>query len=102
MFLSLEIDTKLYLGSIEELFKESLIKENRYNDIENSLEDISNRELIRSRITRSDNVVSIKLVIELSNVENNVFIVSKVVKESSESVEVIMKCVVLKWRNLKC
>lgn len=102
MFLSLETDTKLYLGSTEELPKESPIKENRHNDIENSLEDTSNRELTRSRITRSDNVVSIKLATELSNVENNASTVSKVVKESSESVEVIMKCVVSKWRNPKC
>lgn len=100
MFLSLEIDTKLYLESTEELPKESPIKENRQNDIENSLEDTSNREL--TRITRSDNVVSINLATALSNVENNASTVSKVVKEGSESVEVIMKCVVSKWRNPKC
>ena len=94
MFLSLEIDTKLYLESTEELPKESPIKENWQNDIENSLEDTSNREL--TRITRSDNVVSINLATELSNVENNASTVSKVVKEGSESVEVIMKCVVSK------
>ena len=89
MFLCLEADTKLYLESNEELPKESPIKENRHNDIENSLEDTSNSELTRSRITRSDNVVSINLATELSNVENNASPVSEVVKEGSESVEVI-------------
>ena len=45
MFLSLETDTKLYLENTKELPKESPIKENRHNDIENSLEDTSNSEL---------------------------------------------------------
>ena len=89
MFLCLETDTKLYLESNEELPKESPTKENQHNDIENSLEDTSNSELTRSRITRSDNVVSINLATELSNVENNASPVSEVVKEGSESVEVI-------------
>ena len=92
-FSSLETDTKLYLESTEELPKESLIKENRHNDIENSLEDIStvNSRLTISRIARSDNVVSINLATELSNVENNASTVSEVVKEGSESIEVIKK-----------
>ena len=89
MFLSLETDTKLYLESTEELPKESPIKENRHNDIENSLEDTSNSELTRSIFTKSDNVVSFNTATELSNVENNAFAVSEVVKEGSESVEVI-------------
>ena len=55
------------------------------------MEDTSNSELTGSRITRSDNVVSINLVTELSNVENNASKVSEVVKEGSESVEVIKK-----------
>ena len=91
MFLSLETDTRLYLESTEELPKESSIKENRHNDSEDSLEDTSNSELTGSRITRSDNVVSINLATELSNVENNASKVSEVVKEGSESVEVIKK-----------
>ena len=89
MFLSLETDTKLYLESNEELPKETPIKENLHNDIENSLEDTSISELTRSRITTSDNVVSFNLATELSNVENNASPVSEVVKEGSESVEVI-------------
>ena len=91
MFLSLETDTKLYLESTEELPKESPIKENRHNDIENSLEDTSNSELTRSSITKSDNVVSINSATELSNVENNASAFSEVVKEGIESVEVIEK-----------
>ena len=91
MFLSLETDTKLFLESTEELPKESPIKENRHNDTENSLEDTSNSELTRSRITRSDNVDSFNLATELSYVENNASTVSEVVKEGSESVEVIKK-----------
>ena len=53
--------------------------------------DTSNNELTRGRITRSDNVVSINLASELSNVETNGSTVSEVVKEGSESVEVIKK-----------
>ena len=64
MFLSLETDTKLYLESTEELLKELSIKENRQNDSEDSFEDTSNSKLTRSRITRSDNVVSINLATE--------------------------------------
>ena len=59
MFLSLETDMKLYLESTEELPKESPIKENRHNDIENSLEDTGKSKITRSRFTKSDNVVSI-------------------------------------------
>ena len=91
IFLSLETDTKLYLESTEELPKESPIKENGHNDIENSLEDTSNSELTRSSITKSDNVVSINSATELINVENNASAVSEVVKEGIESVEVIEK-----------
>ena len=91
MFLSLETDTKLYLESTEELPKESPVEERRNNDIENSFEDTSNSELTRGRNTRSDNVVSINLATELSNVANNASTVSEVVKEGSESNEVIKK-----------
>ena len=55
------------------------------------MEDTSNNELTRGRITRSDNVVSINLATELSNVETNFSTVGEVVKEGSESVEVIKK-----------
>ena len=89
--LSLETDTKLYLESTEELPKESPIKENRHNDIENSLEDTSNSKLTRSSITKSDNVVSINSATELSNVENNTSAVSEEVKQGIMSVEVIEK-----------
>lgn len=46
MFLSLETDTKLYLGSTEELPKESPIKENRHN--ENSLKTVWKIQVIES------------------------------------------------------
>ena len=87
MFLSLETDMELYLESTEESPQELPIKENWHNDIK----DTSNSKLTRSRIMRSDNVVSINLATELSNVENSASTVSEVVKEGSESVEVIKK-----------
>ena len=90
MFLRLETDTKLYLESIEALPKEPRVEESYRNDIENNYEDTISRELIQSRITRSNNVASISLTTaELNNVANNVSIVNEPDKESSESVEVI-------------
>ena len=59
MFLRLETDTKLYLESTEELPKEPRVEDSYHNDIENSYEDTISRELMESRITRSDNVASI-------------------------------------------
>ena len=87
MFLSLETDMELYLESTEESPQELPIKENWHNDIK----DTSNSKLTRSRIMRSDNVVTINLATELSNVENSASTVSEVVKEGSDSVEVIKK-----------
>ena len=90
MFLRLETDTKLYLESTEALPKEPRVEDSYRNDIENNYEDTISRELIQSRITRSDNVASISLTTaELNNVANNVSIVNEPDKESSESVEVI-------------
>ena len=90
MFLRLETDTKLYLESTEALPKEPRVEDSYRNDIENNYEDTISRELIQSRITRSDNVARISLTTaELNNVANNVSIVNEPDKESSESVEVI-------------
>ena len=90
MFLRLETDTKLYLESTEALPKEPRVEDSYRNDIENNYEDTISRELIQSRITRSDNVASISLTTaELNNVANNVSIINEPDKESSESVEVI-------------
>ena len=90
MFLCLETDTKLYLESTEALPKEPRVEDSYRNDIENSYEDTISRELIQSRITRSDNVASISLTTaELNNVANNVSIDNEPGKESSESVEII-------------
>ena len=76
MFLRLETDTKLYLESTEALPKDPRVEDSYRNDIENSYEDTISRELIQSRITRSDNVASISLTTaELNNVANNVSIV---------------------------
>ena len=75
MFLRLETDTKLYLESTEALPKEPRVEDSYRNDIENNYEDTISRELIQSRITRSDNVASISLTTaELNNVANNVSI----------------------------
>ncbi|XP_068711858.1 uncharacterized protein [Montipora foliosa] len=90
MFLRLETDTKLYLESTEALPKEPRVEGSYRNDIENNYEDTISRELIQSRITRSDNVASISLTTaEFNNVANNVSIVNEPDKENSESVEVI-------------
>ena len=90
MFLRLETDTKLYLESTEALPKEPRVEDSYRNDIENNYEDTISRELIQSRITRSDNVASISLTTaEINNVATNVSIVNEPDKESSESVEVI-------------
>ena len=68
--------------------KESPFKENWHNDIGNSLEDASNSGLTRGRITKSDNVVSINLAIELGNVENNAPTINEVVKGESVAKEI--------------
>ncbi|XP_068750786.1 uncharacterized protein [Montipora capricornis] len=90
MFLRLETDTKLYLESTEALPKELRVEDSYRNDVENNYEDTISRELIQSRITRSDNAASISLTTaELNNVANNVSILNEPDKESSECVEVI-------------
>ena len=76
--ISLETDTTLYLESTEALPKEHRVEESQRNDIQNSYKDTISWELIQSRITRSDNVVSIRLTTtEFINVANNVPIVNE-------------------------
>ena len=85
-FLTLETDTKLYLESTEALPKEPRVEDSYRNDTEDTI----SRELIQSRITRSDNVASISLTTaESYNVAKNVSIVNEPEKERSESVEII-------------
>ena len=88
--ISLETHTKLYLESSEALPKEPRVEESQWKGIENSYKDALTWELIQSRITRSNNVASIRLTTtELRNVANNVSIVNKPDKERTESFEEI-------------
>ena len=92
MFMSLETDTKLYLESTKEVPKEFKDKESQPNEV--SYENTSSSEISKSSISSSDNadnVASINLVTEESNVVNNASLVNEVDKRVSESVEVTKK-----------
>ena len=94
MFMTLETDTKLYLESTKEVQKEIKDKERQPSDNEVSYENTSSSEISKSSISSSDNadnVASINLVTEESNVVNNASLVNEVDKRVSESVEVTKK-----------
>ena len=94
MFTSLETDTKLYLERTKEVQKEFKDKESQPSDNEVSYENTSSSEISKSSISSSDNadnVASINLVTEESNVVNNASLVNEVDKRVSESVEVTKK-----------
>ena len=98
MFMSLETDTKLYLESTKEVQKEFKGKESQPSNNEVSYENTSSSGITKSSISSSDNadnVASINLVTEESNVVNNASLVNEVDKR-------VGKRVVSKWRSPKC